>query len=823
MAAEKLRHIFLNDSADPQAFTSPQTFGSKIVVPPRDRVKHEQELTKQFQLAWAAATESAEIRKTVSLPVRSGVYVEFQSSPGFELLSKSLENRASGVRLLSVRTEADPNNENAIFKCATVYIPSTKEGYFLKRLRAYADESTETGKPRNKDLVESIEAIRLAVVESFWLDSPDLIPKDVPIWCEVWLSSDEEVAEKTFRTLASDLKVECQLGALRFPERTVILAKASRADLINLIESSNLIAEFRLAKETAHFFTELPNADQADWTKELLQRISISKTAVVVCVLDTGITNKHPLLENLLEDDDCHTYQADWGTHDHNGHGTLVSGVSAFGDLLGHFQGTHQVTLSHGLESVKILPPHGNNDQKLWGHVVSQAVSKAEIQAPERQRVFCLAVSAKDTRERGRPTSWSAEIDAISSGYDDDQKRLFIVAAGNVTEADDWRAYPDSNLTVSIHDPAQAWNAVTVGAYTQKTLITDPKLTGYVPVAPVDGLSPFSTTSLTWETNRWPVKPDLVLEGGNVLVGTDGFTTSHDDVSTLTTFFKPTQRHFASIDATSGATAQAAWLAATIQTMYPNAWPETVRALMIHSAQWTKQMKTQFLSGTKKSDYARLMRICGYGVPNFERALECGKNYLTLIAQEEIQPYEKSEARTRTKEMHLFELPFPKDVLLSLGEMEMTMRVTLSYFIEPGPGEVGWKDRYRYASHALRFDVNTAGESRTDFEKRVNAASRAEDHDSSTSGAGSDRWMIGANARKLGSLHSDFWVGTAAEISTCNMVAVYPVVGWWRERHHLGRYNRKAKYALIVSLYTPDQKVDIYTPVAVNIGIPIPI
>jgi len=34
------------------------------------------------------------------------------------------------------------------------------------------------------------------------------------------------------------------------------------------------------------------------------------------------------------------------------------------------------------------------------------------------------------------------------------------------------------------------------------------------------------------------------------------------------------------------------------------------------------------------------------------------------------------------------------------------MRITLSYFVEPSPGEVGWKDRYRYASHGLRFELN---------------------------------------------------------------------------------------------------------------------
>ena len=34
-------------------------------------------------------------------------------------------------------------------------------------------------------------------------------------------------------------------------------------------------------------------------------------------------------------------------------------------------------------------------------------------------------------------------------------------------------AYPDSNKTREVHDPAQAWNALTVGAFTNKTRITD--------------------------------------------------------------------------------------------------------------------------------------------------------------------------------------------------------------------------------------------------------------------------------------------------------------------------------------------------------------
>ena len=140
--------------------------------------------------------------------------------------------------------------------------------------------------------------------------------------------------------------------------------------------------------------------------------------------------------------------------------------------------------------------------------------------------------------------------------------------------------------------------------------------------------------------------------------------------------------------------------------------------------------------------------------------------------------------------------------------------------IEPGPGEVGWKDKYRYASYALRFDLNNTGENEEQFLRRLNAAAR-EDGERPDSQSGSERWVIGVNSRNTGSVHSDIWKGTAADIASCNLIGVYPVIGWWRERAWLGRWDRRARYSLIVSLHTPDENIDIYTPVAVQLGIPV--
>ena len=69
--------------------------------------------------------------------------------------------------------------------------------------------------------------------------------------------------------------------------------------------------------------------------------------------------------------------------------------------------------------------------------------------------------------------------------------------------------------------------------------------------------------------------------------------------------------------------------------------------------------------------------------------------------------------------MNIHTLPFPKDVLLGIGDEEVRMRVTLSYFVKPSPGRKGWKANHRYASHGLRFDVKRPTESLEQFKKHL--------------------------------------------------------------------------------------------------------
>ena len=190
-----------------------------------------------------------------------------------------------------------------------------------------------------------------------------------------------------------------------------------------------------------------------------------------------------------------------------------------------------------------------------------------------------------------------------------------------------------------------------------------------------------------------------------------------------------------------------------------------------------------------------------------------------MIVERGLQPYEKESGKDpTTRDMHLHELPWPRGVLEDLGNEQVEMRVTLSYFIEPNPSQRGYS-RYRYESHGLRFDVKRPTESTRSFRARVNAAAEGQGTSSASDGP---FWLIGVRNRHRGSLHSDVWRGPAVELANRANVAVFPTQGWWRLRHRLGSVNRSARYALLVSIRAPATDVDLYTEVANQVAVAVP-
>lgn len=224
-------------------------------------------------------------------------------------------------------------------------------------------------------------------------------------------------------------------------------------------------------------------------------------------------------------------------------------------------------------------------------------------------------------------------------------------------------------------------------------------------------------------------------------------------------------------------------------------------------------------NGTTRAQKVAKVRRYGWGVPDSDRALRSADDAVTLIAQERIHPYLDG----RMREMHLHDLPWPTDTLAELGSEEVQMRVALSYFIEPNPSRRGWIQRFRYASHGLRFEVRRPTESNDEFRKRINKLALAEDERRPSSTTDAAEWFLGPTQRVRGSLHVDHWRGPAAELAARGAIAVFPVTGWWKERKNRDRSDYGVRYSLIVSIETPGIDVDVWTPVAQAAGVPITI
>lgn len=671
------------------------------------------------------------------------------------------------------------------------------------------------------------------MVDVLWTSRKNEVPEKVPRWCEVWLMYvpkeqeriDEIITE--FYNICLSREIQYKEQKIIFPERIILSVKANKEQLSELQWLSSRIAEFRIIKTPTSFFDDLSEPDQRDFVKDLVERLDVSSISnTSVCLLDTGVNNGHDLLFPILSDENMHAVTPTKGVNDIANHGTKMAGIAGYFTLEDKLESTDSVIVNHFLESVKLFDRSHDNPRELYGDVTERAISLAEIQNPETNRSISMAITAEpNTLEiDGRPSSWSGAVDSIISGANlieqkDQSRNLMFISAGNTTvmeimNTDDVKT---AVINHAIEDPGQAWNAITVGAYTEKHQKSEEISDEFKPAVKAGSFSPFTSSSLMW-SRKWPVKPDIVLEGGNLFSeeGTN-FYSEHPDLQLLTTSKDfETGKSFDTISMTSSATAQAAWIGANIQHHYPELWPETIRGLIIHSANWTETMKQELFENTspKRSDYRNLLRICGYGVPDLSKAIWSAENRVNLIVEDEIQPFiKKANSSVTSNQMHLHSIPWPNDILLSLADEKVRMRVTLSYFIEPGPGEIGWNDKYRYPSCGLLFDVNNPTEDHDSFLRRVNAIMREKEKDEAIVRNDSDRWLIGSTNRDVGSIHSDIWEGTASDLSQSNHIAVYPITGWWKNRKNLRKFHSKLRYSLIVTIEAPEVEIDLYSTI----------
>ncbi|AWL07735.1 S8 family serine peptidase [Massilia oculi] len=814
---------------------------SAYVVPSRDRKRkplrgdyaaHAAHLLSELRTALGPLPAPTSDGRLAIRGLKAGTIVEVTTCPPAEgsrskatKIPAALDFPTQDITVLRSKRNDDCSES------ALLFIPDAAREYLRKRIAEYGKNPSGVRRP-DLERFEVVENVRAADARSLFtmdiaFDSPEIL------WWEIWVRQPVISADRLVDA-AKNANLDVHSERLLFPDTAVIFVHAAAKALISFATKvPGSITEIRRATGTIEPILDRGESglSQHDWVAELAGRVaSPPDGAPVVCILDTGIAAAHPLIAPGLQG--AWAYDQAWGADDHypgGGHGTPLAGLVLYGDLEPLMNDTRSVTLTHGAESVKLLPPRGFPPTKPpnYGIVTQGAVALVELERPEALRTFCLATSTTDFPPN-RPSTWSGALDQIASGSmvgdisenvpaRQRPKRLLLVATGNVSGGLALDVLP----LQSLEDPSQSWNALTIGGFTRKEQPPAGPASLYSAV-PANHRSPFSRGSQALPNDLTPIKPEVLFEAGNMASDEGGFCGWDPSMSLLATGSDVVAEPLVPFWATSAATGVAGNFVGRLQAALPTLWPETHRALIVDSARWPEPIRKNFVGtgahwkGGSKSKKQQLLREYGYGVPDIERAIFSAQNDATLIAQSEIQPFALgADGKSGVfNEMHFYDLPWPRRALEKLENEIVTMKVTLSYFVEPNlTGKAATRpDTYR--SFGLRFDMKKRGESDLRFRSRLTAS---QSKDSGEMDDETSYWLLGPKAIQAGSLHCDLWRGRAIDLAGHDAIAVYPVGGWWKSHTGQKRVTDKARYALVISISAPGHDIDLCAEIDVAI------
>ena len=523
----------------------------------------------------------------------------------------------------------------------------------------------------------------------------------------------------------------------------------------------------------------------------------------LVAIVDSGIQEAHPLLEQAIEPTLSKSFvPGDAGVSDlfpPHGHGTRVAGASLYRS--GISPGTYR--LPFRVANIRILDQNAELHKDLVsqdyiGKVVAHLAGRPDV------KIFNHSVSSYDAFEKARMSAWAAAIDLVS--YENDV--LFVQAAGNLKLNDptrnsrsinhylwDFQNYPEYLLEdgCRIADPGQSFQALTVGSVSPSQWVDGDRRSMGGRQYP----SAFSSTG----PGIWGcVKPDVVEVGGCISIdnGVPPTAAPHDNssVELLRTTIQPGA--LSSREGgygTSFATPRVSGLLAEIQRLLPNEPALLYRAILANAARWP-----EWAENDKHPE--NILRFLGFGVPSEEHALHSTDYRVTLISQG-LNEIGGSEA-------HIFRIPIPESLRHPSDESLVRLDVTLSYSARPKRTR---RNARGYLSTWLEWKSACKGESYDSFAARIVAELEGTAPRDSTNQI---PWMLRERAewgilkgahRGVGTLQKDWALLSAHELPADLCVAVLGHKGWDKNSED------KAKYAIAVTVESVNHTVELYTEI----------
>lgn len=553
--------------------------------------------------------------------------------------------------------------------------------------------------------------------------------------------------------------------------------------------------------------------------------------APAVCVIDSGIQEKHMLLANAVDSEASHCFlpgheSTDIGDHVRpGGHGTRVAGAVLYGEQI-PIEGTAQSPC--WIQNARVLDESCKMPVELFPPVALRATIERYHRGRRKTRIFNHSINAYGFCRTRYMSAWAAEIDVISAQLD----VLVIQSSGNLPDngvgpysgtADHLsagRVYPNylQQNSCRIANPAQSLQALTVGSIAYGPFEQEAwRSFASEPNQP----SAFSRTGF----GIWGViKPEVVEYGGDCLIS--GTTEPMVDTPQLgrscypelvrSTMFPPGPAVDRDEVGTSFAAPKVAHIAAMLQQILPDESSLLYRALIVQSASWP-DWAARLLSQLSEDDVdidqetrqrlraqARAaLRCLGFGIPDESRATANDDYRTTYITD--------GERFIKARECHIYQVPIPSELRGQADEYDIKIEVTLSYVAQPRRTR---RNLRRYLSTWVDWKSSKLGEPLDVFRRR---AIRDEDT-GSREGGEVFPWVlhelpqagiIRDAKRNAGTVQKDWAVTKSNRLPDHFCIAVVGHEGWSKDP------DSAASYALAVSFEILGQEIPIYEPMLV--------
>ena len=432
----------------------------------------------------------------------------------------------------------------------------------------------------------------------------------------------------------------------------LLRVKLSKKEFEEIIDLKEIARADRPSLPTFNPF-ELKNLDILE-----IERNAPDENANGILIIDSGIVSNHPLLEKCIGGED-NFQNGETATQDTVGHGTAVAGCAAYGDVEKCLI-DRVFTPSNWIFSAKVMyaetnPTNGEkyaryDPEKLVEHQLNDAIFNYLSNSDYHIRVVNISIG--NTQEVWHKTytrqlPLAALIDEIAYTF---PYVVFVVSTGNqhpqnIDEFDTIEkiktSYPKyllNNPDFKLINPATSALAITIGSISpairvQQNHYGEEQIK--TAIAEENQPSPFTRTGPGINDM---VKPELVEYGGNLILYNNNGRISEDNGGKIILLNNEVTTNLLKFDfGTSFSAPKVARIAGEIANIYPQRTANFIINMLLSGADVPFIPKDDFYGSNNGKAIEDHLKVCGYGLPSLERAINSFDNRVILFDEGKLQ------------------------------------------------------------------------------------------------------------------------------------------------------------------------------------------